>query len=147
MIYEIVNPSDAYTLEADDLEVAAVACILVGEGYYALETRDGETVVPLMVFFSGEGWAQEKFGKSVAQMVKECDRGKVAACLESVVIGGFRERETYLEALGLIEGGEKRKQWAESWHEGHRSSLNDIGGRARALARALRESQGAGCER
>ena len=36
MKFDLVNPSDPYTLEADDLQVAGVACCLLGNGKYGL---------------------------------------------------------------------------------------------------------------
>lgn len=40
MKFEIINPSDPYTMEADDLEIAAVSVSFLGDGKYALEGID-----------------------------------------------------------------------------------------------------------
>ena len=40
MKFEIINPSDACTMYAPDLEVAAVAVSFLGDGKYPLEGLD-----------------------------------------------------------------------------------------------------------
>lgn len=36
MIYEVINPSDVVTFEADDLAIARAAVLLVGRGQYGI---------------------------------------------------------------------------------------------------------------
>ena len=38
MIYEIINPSDDYTIVADDFAAAAIAACLLGRGAYGLKS-------------------------------------------------------------------------------------------------------------
>jgi len=42
MLFEIINPSDPYTIEANALEIAAVACCILGEGKYTLREITGD---------------------------------------------------------------------------------------------------------
>ena len=42
VLYEIINPSDPYTLKADDFKIAAAACLILGDGQYGLESEDGK---------------------------------------------------------------------------------------------------------
>ena len=48
--YEIVNPSDACTIEAPDDNTAAIAVILLGEGKYGCEKENGESINTLLMF-------------------------------------------------------------------------------------------------
>lgn len=114
MVYEIVNPSDPYTLEAGDLKIAAIACVLLGQGQYALRTLEGETVVPLFLFGGANVWFMEKFGTSLQEVydsIMDNSPAALAACLESVKMPDGRER----------------------------SSMNDIGGYAAEMAGKIRE--------
>lgn len=110
--YEICNPSDPYTMEADDLEVAAVAVFALGGGHYPLLDKDGATVVPAFLFGGSAEWVAETFSCTVDELferVKGQKRAALVAALDSVQIPGGRER----------------------------SSLNDIGGRAKKIVKAL----------
>ena len=46
MIFEIINPSDKYTIEAEDWQVACVVNLIVGRGQYALQEIDGDHNMP-----------------------------------------------------------------------------------------------------
>jgi hypothetical protein len=143
MIYEIINPSDAYTIVADDLKVAAVACVLLGRGQYGLEPLedDGERV-PFMLFGSPDAWFQEHFGadlQATMDEVVENRAGELADCLDSCLIGKLASRREYERALELIESEENRAKFRTERHDERRTSLNDIGGRAYQMAKKLRE--------
>lgn len=64
MKFNLINPSDAYTMEAEDLEVAAVAVCFLGAGRYALEGigEDQGQDVPIFLFNGHDEWFTEKFG-------------------------------------------------------------------------------------
>lgn len=114
MRFEIVNPSDPYTMEAPDLEVAAVACCLLGNGKYMLTGLDDAAGqdVPAFVFGGHDEWFVSKFGanyEAVACRVLDERGAELADALNS--IPRLRERRT---------------------------SLNDIGSKAHAIAAAIR---------
>lgn len=112
MEYEIVNPSDPYTLKSDDFEAAALACVILGNGKYALKPlEDGGVEVPLFVFGGHDEWFQKTFGVTLDGSLSRVERSRIAAVLETVTIGNSKKR----------------------------SSMNDIGGRAKALAIVMRE--------
>lgn len=120
MKFEIINPSDPYNMEADDLEVAAVAVCLLGNGKYGLDGIDGrrKTEVPVFLLGGHDEWFEENFGANyerTAERVLNQRGDALARALESVTLG--RER---------------------------RSSLNDIGGEAKELARAVRLAEARG---
>jgi len=118
MQFEIINPSDPYTMTAPDLEVAAVAVSLLGDGKYPLKGLgdDAGQDVPPFLFGGHDEWFASKFGmnyEATAEHVLNHRAGELAESLDSVTLG--KER---------------------------RSSLNDIGGRARSLATAVRRHVG-----
>lgn len=112
--YTIINPSDPYTLEADDLQVAALVVSLLGEGKYALDAEDGGPGVPLLMLRDPDEWFVAQFGTTLGETMHAADPDALAACFESVTL-----------------------QAAE------RSSMNDIGGRATAYATMLRRATAA----
>jgi hypothetical protein len=139
-VYEIVNPSDPYTIEGN-LTTVAIAVTILGRGMYSLRDEDGEIVLP---FFAFQGtktmneWFNKQCRKTAQEYMDSIPNNELAECLESVVIGNFKDRETYFETLEKLEPS-KRKKWASQYHEKTRSSLNDIGRRAKKTAKELRE--------
>ena len=65
MIFEIINPSDACTLEAFDHEVASIACCFIGSGKYALKGIDTDLEVPLFIFGDHDEWFTASFNKGM----------------------------------------------------------------------------------
>lgn len=142
MLFEIINPSDAYTIEAPDMEIAACACIVLGRGHYAFEEIGGDAEVPMFLFGGHDAWFKQQFGgtldETLDRVMKE-RREDLAACLDSVLIGSGADRDTYHRGLALIDDPAKRAEWRAQWHDERRSSLNDIGGNAYRIAEQLRE--------
>ena len=143
MIYEIINPSDCYTIEAQSLDVAFVACVLLGSGQYSFSPLEDGALeeVPLFLFGGSEEWANEHFGKTVSEvfaLVTTQKRVELADCFDSCLIGHAVNRAAYTDGLDLIDDPAKREQWRARWHDKRRSSMNDIGGRAYKMAANLR---------
>jgi hypothetical protein len=118
MRFNLINPSDPYTFEADDFEVAAVAVCLLGNGKYPADAlgddADKGNNVPAFLFGGHDEWFESRFGASyeaTADRVLKDRSDALARALESVTLG--RERRT---------------------------SLNNIGGKAQELARAIRDA-------
>ena len=112
MEHEIINPSDPYRMTADRLDTAAVAICLLGDGKYAAKPRSDGEEVPMFLFTSPDPWFVERFGMNYADTANKIIKHRneeLAAVFDSVTL----ERT-------------------------ERSSLNDIGGRAKALAQAVR---------
>lgn len=146
MLYEIINPSDPYTIEADSLDIAFMACVLLGNGQYEFRPfEDGGTPVPFFMFGGTDEWCKEHLGKTfheVADDVRVNKREEMAKCLDSCLIGSANDRRTYYLGLELIEDPVKRERWWFEWHDKRRSSLNDIGGRAHKMAQNFRKPIG-----
>lgn len=115
MEFEISNPSDYCTMKARDLEVAAVAVCILGNGAYGLDGigKDEGKGVPIFLFGGHDEWFKEKFGRTLdeSETLMESKPAELADCLESVSYRQGRER----------------------------TSMNDIRGRAHSLAKHLRE--------
>ncbi len=142
MTYEIINMSDPYTIEATSLDVALVACLFLGSGQYAFQPLSGDAVeIPLFLFGNCERWCLDHLGAGLKDIVDRVTADKaleLADCMDSCLIGKLKDRETYRAGLELIDDPVKRDEWRKRWHEDRLSSLNDIGGRAYAMAAKLR---------
>ena len=51
------------------------------------------------------------------------------------MIGGPKEREMRYDALALIQGEEKKREWRDKWHDAYRGSVNNIGARGLVFGR------------
>lgn len=142
MLFEIINPSDTYTMESEDFMTACIAAVILGRGQYSLTQIDGDggEKMPIFMFGGIEEWFQKRFGKTPGECREEIEPEKIADVLDSVLIGVKADRSSYLKGLSLIDSPEKRKEWRDHWHEERRTSMNDIGGRAYKLAEAFRSS-------
>jgi hypothetical protein len=116
MRFELVSPSDPYTFEADDHEIAAVAVCLLGNGKYMADALGDDANkgnnVPAFLFGGHDEWFEARFGanyEATAEHVLQTRCDALARAWESLTLG--------------------RKE---------RSSMNDIGGKARELAKAVR---------
>lgn len=135
-IYKIENPSDAYTLKADDPKVAQMATLLLGQGAYGLTDEQDNTVLPIFLLGGGSEWLAREFGDHKTWIAEHL--AELADCLESVIIGGFSARRDVDDALSCMPE-DQRADYLKRRHDRQRSSMNDIGQRAQELARALRE--------
>jgi len=138
MLFDLINMSDKYTFVADDLEIAALTTCLLGSGQYGADQLDGDAKVPIFLLGGSDEWFTAKFGRNLEQSLNALKASPALIdCLESVLIGDRRE---YDETLPMI-AEDKRDEWIAAWHDRHRSSLNDIGGRAKRIAKALAEKE------
>ena len=141
MIYEIINPSDAYTIKSDSKAVACLACLLVGEGQYGLQDEGGESLLPFFMFGGDpKAWFKEEFGTGLDAFIDE-SLEEIADCLDSILIGKIGTRQGIEAMLEVISDPvEREKAWA-AWQDKKRSSMNDIGSHAKNLAKAFREKK------
>jgi hypothetical protein len=106
--FELVNPSDAYTFTAPDLETAALAVVLLGRGRYGGKSLDGGKDVPIFLLGGHDNWFVAQFGRRVQESLDHVPHEAIAACLDTLTL------------------------------DGERTSMNNIGKGARMLADALR---------
>lgn len=140
--YEIINPSDPYTLQATSDQVAIVATMILGCGQMGLADEEGNTVLPLLFLSSKEEFknfcAKKNIPSNSSEFLKEGNnRSEVVDALSSVLLGTFKDRRTYDRGLKLIETEEGKREWKDQWHD-ERSSYNDIGRTAWKLAESLK---------
>ena len=133
-IYELVNPSDAVTIEAPSDFVAGLVGVLLGEGKYGVRREDGESACPLFIFNAEAKFAQwlGEHGHAHLADALETHLPDVIAGLRSVVYGTLRARGGIVAAV-QASGGDMKAALA-AFNDSQRTSLNDIGGRAMALA-------------
>jgi hypothetical protein len=144
MLAEIINPSDAYTIEGE-WPVICTATLLLGEGHYPLQEVGGDREMPIFLFGGKEAadeWMQSEFGKTVAEMLDET-KDRLPDALDSVLIGSASDRAIFNDAMSKIGDEAKRKEFADAWHDRKRTSMNDIGARAKSLAQRIRKSRDA----
>lgn len=138
MEYKLINPSDPYTFIADDLETASLVVLLLGTAYGA-EPKGGGENVPIFLFGGALEWYTDHFKRTPDDGMGE-KKEAVADALASFMFGGFEDRRRYEAAISAITDPEKKAQFMHEWQDG-RSSLNNIGGKAHQLAKALRNKE------
>lgn len=141
-LYKIVNPSDPYTIEAASLDVAAMACILLGQGHYLLKPLDGGEEVPQFIFGGQDKWCRDHFSEDFVEFsnrVMDTKMADVADCLDSVLYGDHEDRLEFLAATEHM-GREEFEAARLARQDDRRSSINDIGERAYRMAAKLRKS-------
>lgn len=136
--YEIINPSDAYTFSAPDFATAAAAVLLLGEGKYGARSEDDTERLPVFLFGGSGPFIVETFGAVGLSDWIDAHRAAIADALDSVMSYGFRERGAFDAACELLSG-EALQGYRAKLHDANRSSMNDIGSRAWAIAARLRE--------
>ena len=131
-LYELINPSDAYTFYADSIEVAGVAVALLSTQFGA-KPADGEgESTPIL--FGWDKWFEERL---IDSSWIDVHRLEIADALDSVLIGDACERadiEVLLEGLPM----EKRETWRAERQDRRRSSMSRIGETAYENAKRLR---------
>jgi len=143
MFYEIINPSDKMTVEADSDLVAALAGLNLGEGKIGIDNEKGEGVLPIFLLGGDAAlleWLKTVGIDSLDGLRPACieHKDEIAACLESIVYGGFSDRKGI---MAVVEGQEHHEKLVamEKWNDAQRSSLNDYSKAAFKLAKAIRE--------
>jgi hypothetical protein len=126
-VYEIFNPSDAYTIKGRFMD-CAVAVAILGGGAYGIEGT------PVLIGWAK--WIKEK-GLDLTEYVKT-NKSQLVKALESVLIGDKNER-VLVEVTLKTMPEDKHEEWLAYRHNLKRSSMNDIGARAKAFAQHLKE--------
>lgn len=139
VIYEIVNPSDKMTIEAEDERVAQAATLLLGEGRVGLRNGAGETVLPLFLFGGADEWCRSHFPEGLSSFIG-AHRAALAKCLLSLIYVSVEARGAVIAELGSDVEARTR------YNDERRTSLTNYWAAASALAEGLLESQGASAD-
>lgn len=137
MLYELINPSDAYVFEAQTEEVAVLTAWLLSPSYGA-RAKDGETCFGIPGFMDDpKAEFEARYGRTPVEAVMAL-RLEIAAAMESMILGNFKDWPLYQEAYGAIEDAKKRRNFKARWRE-KRTSMNDIGSEAERISCDLRK--------
>jgi hypothetical protein len=141
MLYEIINPSDPYTFNADDVAIARFVVLALGSGQYDGEDEQGNSIGAMMLFMDEDetkAKLNEFFGGHGLAVFRDQHREEIIAALESVMIYNRSERAAYDEAVKIMTP-DQVAEYRLKVHDKNRSSLNDIGSRAWKYAADLRK--------
>lgn len=137
MLYELINPSDAYVFEAQTEEVAVLTAWLLSPSYGA-RAKDSETCFGIPGFMDDpKAEFEARYGRTPVEAVMAL-RLEIAAAMESMILGNFKDWPLYQEAYGAIDDAEKRRNFKARWRE-KRTSMNDIGSEAERISCDLRK--------
>lgn len=127
MIVELINPSDSYTLESDDLEALSLANIILGRGKTGLSQLDGDRSwsMPIMIFGGADEWCLKMFGIDLNGLLSRVDKPRIAKVLRSIFPGGATDRMIFSKLTP-----EERAEFADK----KRSSMNDYFTHANSVA-------------
>ncbi len=144
MLFSIINPSDPYTLEADDLEIAANAVALIGHGAYGLQelTGDKSGNVPIFLETGHDEWFTKQFGRDFATSLNHVMANRapdLAKALASVFIGTPADKRQFDQDARDWDEDEFHLKLTER-HDAKRTSMNDIGRIAWGLADVVANS-------
>ncbi len=145
MLFNIINPSDPYTIEAGDLEVAAIAVSVLGHGQYALEEISGDRSGQVPFFMAGghDEWFNKQFGRTFDASlthVATTRRADLIKALVSVHLGTPTDKRAFDEMAAKCPDEESLINLLHEQHDAKRTSMNDIGRRAWMMAQNLASS-------
>ena len=129
--YEIKNPSDALTIQADDFLIAAVAVALLGNGQYGIEGT------PLL--FGWDEWLPQQGIDDLGQYLED-HAVELATALRNVYLGTVEDRpqlDAHISSAKLANA--ELEAWRVERNNRLRTSMNDIEGQSRRLAAKLEE--------
>lgn len=98
--YEIINPSDKCFIYAEDVRLAKIVCILLGQGWYGLKDENGEQVMGVF----------ETFGSALE--IEEAKAGQFIAEHKKELAKVFRSFEYAGERTSLNNIGERAENYA-----------------------------------
>lgn len=136
MLYELVNPSDAYVFQADSFPVAVVAAWMISP-MYAVKPEEGEDYFGIPALMEDPFKEYRERFDSVENIING-HREEIVDALRSIALGGFKDYRRYLLAIKVIDDIEKFAEFREKWND-NRSSMNDICKRAENLADWLKK--------
>jgi hypothetical protein len=142
VIYDIVNPSDAVTIEAGDSVLASIAIIVLGNGQYGLYDEDGRTVLGIFALSTPEKlieWLRDNGVEDTKMDEFYAKNGdEIATILESIVYGDASDRKAITALTESMTKTDRLKAVAK-YNDSKRSSMNDIGTAALELAKGFRK--------
>ena len=141
MIWEVVNPSDACSIEAPNLEVAACAIVALGEGRYGGTSwpEDPALGVPIFLFGGHDEWFTAHFGADF-QTCLERNKAAAGLALGTLLYGKPAQRARWTQALACVSDPAERELAKAALMDVERSSMNNIAARAARIAELWRDA-------
>jgi hypothetical protein len=147
MIVQLITPSDPYTFDSPDIEIAAVVVCTLGSGQFeGVDAYSASLLVPYF-FFNDDGrdeWFKRKFGRpyrATRDYCINCRKRVLIDALDSVLIGGAKQRCDYEEVLQYLPA-EHHLRFRLAWHDERRTSPVDVGRKAWSSALYLTPGDG-----
>ncbi len=139
--YEIINPSDAYTFQAPDLQVAALTIFLLSTSFGAkcVSHPGDDEDVPIFLFGGADSWWEATFPDISMEKAVEMRARDVADALSSTLYGLVEARDDFQALTGPISDKQALQDMRIKWNDERRTSLNDISKAAYATAEAVRQ--------
>ena len=128
-VFDIINPSDDYTIKGPFLH-CAIAVAILGNGFFGIKGSP--------VLTGWEAWLVDQGIADLGEHIIEHSE-EIATALDSVLIGDERERE-FVELKLATMPEEEREPWLAKHHDENRGSMHDIGANAKKLAIRLRKN-------
>ena len=144
-LWDLSNPSDPITFYGEDLEIVALAVVMVGDGQYGADTiPESEKCVPIFLFGGCREWWLKNFNKEPQESLEKADKCAIAEILDSFLVGSNSNRAGYELVISKLNNDEDKLKWRDEYHDKTRSSMNDICSHAWKTAAKLREKVSCG---
>jgi hypothetical protein len=133
VLFELINPSDPYTFEAESIEIAGVVTVILSSSFGAKSLDPPYESTPIL--FGWDAWLADR---GIDNEFLSTNAEAIARAFESFIIGSAsdrRELELVLKELPV----ERRESFIRERQERMRSSFNQIGERAYMLAKQFQK--------
>lgn len=142
MIHEIINPSDPYTIECDDMALLTASIFVLGEGKLGTSSEETDFTVPITIFLpeGGAVYFENEFNIDFESYV-ETNKVRIGECLGTVVLGKVSDRDKYFEFI-KNDDKDEREKLIEKWYDENETSSSQLGQRALYMYKYLAEGKG-----
>lgn len=134
ILYTLANPSDPYTFYAPSVEVAGMAAAMLSTAYGAIPVNREHEASPVL-----SGWDAWMTQKGIDDTWMRKHILEIADAMDSFLIGNAKSRADAESMLSMLPD-DKKDEWIAQRQARNRSSLTQIGEKAYALAKELREA-------
>ena len=135
-IFEIINPSDTYTLKTERFDLACCVALMLGSGNFGLREIGGDRHMPIFLFGGEDAWLNEQFGLSLDEFFSKCICAELCQVFASVLIGSPSDRATFESAVSLMNE-DAAAVFRADYQDRKRSSMNNIGALASEYEKAV----------
>lgn len=137
MIYELINPSDKITFEADDDNVAKAAGLIVGHGKFGVskykEDNTEDTILDIYMQFPDEHEQTKLFGGLTLNEFIVDNKQNIIDCCQTLAVCNIEDRDNYRELSKNYSDIDFMKKWDEE----NCTSISNIC----AVAHSIRKSK------